>query len=99
MESSEVPKIMRQYLYLRNFTSWIRHVAGKMNTADYWSRLLSFTVPEKLNKLYFASYKVGEGSGSGLEFEQFLGSLLQLEDDNMDFWNDFAWLKSTLKEF
>ena len=98
MESSEVPKIMRQYLYLRTFTNWIRHVPGKMNTADYWSRLLSFTVPETLNALYLAAYEGGEGSGSGPEFEEFLNSFLQLEDDNTDFWNDFEWLESTLQE-
>ena len=35
LEASQVPKIIRQHLYIRTFTTWIRHVPGKMNTADY----------------------------------------------------------------
>ena len=40
LEASQVPKIIRQHLYIRSFTTWIRHVPGKSNTADYWSRLV-----------------------------------------------------------
>ena len=40
LEQSAVPKIIRQHLYIRSFVTWIRHVAGKANTADYWSRLV-----------------------------------------------------------
>ena len=39
-----------------------------------------------------------KGSGSNSEFEEFLDSLLQIQDDNTHFWNDFAWLDSTSKE-
>jgi hypothetical protein len=41
LEQSAVPKIIRQHLYIRSFVTWIRHVAGKANTADYWSRLVT----------------------------------------------------------
>jgi hypothetical protein len=40
LQTSEVPKIVRQHLYLRSFICFIRHTPGKSNTADYWSRLL-----------------------------------------------------------
>ena len=46
MESSTVPKIIRQHLYLRNFKCYLRHYPGKINTADYWSRLVD-TDPAK----------------------------------------------------
>ena len=40
LEQSAVPKIIRQHLYIRSFITWIRHVPGKINSADYWSRLI-----------------------------------------------------------
>ena len=40
LEQSQVPKIIRQHLYIRSYMTWIRHVPGKSNTADYWSRLV-----------------------------------------------------------
>ena len=44
LERSTIPKIIRQHLYIRTFTIFIRHVVGKANTADFWSRINS--VPE-----------------------------------------------------
>ena len=41
LEQSMVPKIIRQHLYIRSYTTWVKHVKGKLNTADYWSRLMA----------------------------------------------------------
>jgi exodeoxyribonuclease III len=55
LEQSQVPKIIRQHLYIRSFTTWIRHVPGKINTADYWSRLVRDTNDPVLMQLLSSS--------------------------------------------
>ena len=42
LEKSDVPKLVRQHCYLRSFMIWVRHIPGKSNTADYWSRLTQY---------------------------------------------------------
>ena len=92
MEASEVPKIIRQHLYLRTFTCWIRHIPGKMNTADYWSRLIAATTPESIED------RSGGGEGRELDaLEAIFRDLLTMDDTDLDFWNDSEWLDSTLE--
>ena len=87
-----MPKIIRQHLYLRTFTCWIRHIPGKMNTADYWSRLVTATTPEALGD------RSGGGEGRELDaLEAIFRDLLTMDDTDLDFWNDSAWLDSTLE--
>ena len=94
MESSSVPKIIRQHLYLRTFTTWVRHIAGKSNTADYWSRLLKDN-DQELRELtcddgYIPDY-------SGTEFQGDISyHLSNMYDSDPDFWNDKVWLDSML---
>ena len=94
MEASEVPKIIRQHLYLRTFTCWVRHVPGKSNTADYWSRLLNHT-ELKLESLYLPGghedQRALRDSDSSL-----LCHLCSGSDQDQDFWNDESWLETTL---
>lgn len=86
MESSEVPKIIRQHLYLRTFTCWVRHVPGKSNTADYWSRLLTECT---LDSLYC-------GNECDDTHENVFEHICRGDDFELDFWNDQSWLDRTL---
>jgi hypothetical protein len=94
-EASEVPKIIRQCLYLRQFTCWVRHMPGKSNTADYWSRLLGHT-EKNLNSLYLDRH--GQEGVSSLQEEELLYNLCAGTDDNEDFFNDEAWLAEVLQK-
>jgi len=98
MEQSQVPKIIRQHLYLRTFTCWVRHVAGKSNTADYWSRLLSVL---ELNEHTLESLYLASGSEPVRPYNEeterkLLDGLCSSEDQDPDFWNDSGWLGHAL---
>ena len=98
MEQSLVPKIIRQHLYLRTFTCWVRHVPGKSNTADYWSRLHNGLncLDLDLYSLYLSdNTEVPSERKDGTEFE-ILHNLCRSEDSDPDFWNDATWLERTL---
>jgi hypothetical protein len=92
IEASEVPKIIRQHLYLRTFTCWIRHIPGKINTTDYWSRLVATTTLESIED------RSGGGEGRELDtLEAIFRDLLTMDDTDLDFWKYSAWLDSTLE--
>jgi len=96
METSEVPKIVRQHLYLRTFTCWVRHVQGKSNTADYWSRLLHAS-EHSLETLYL--YRGGDVAPLDQQVEEdLLYSLQTSSDQDPDFWNDGPWLENVLAQ-
>jgi exonuclease III len=95
MEASLVPKIIRQHLYLRNFTCWVRHVPGKSNTADYWSRLLKN--PEKtLESLYLTRGDEEPPLRDADTETELLCHLFEADDQDYDFWNDSDWLEHRL---
>jgi hypothetical protein len=95
MEQSLVPKIIRQCLYLRSFTCWVRHIPGKSNTADYWSRLQSGEA-STLESLYLLrGSEPPSPRDEGLE-QRLFSALCSQEDQDMDFWHDETWLEDRL---
>ncbi len=85
MEKSAVPKIIRQYLYLRTYECWVRHVPGKSNTADYWSRLLQ--------TISMVSDDIRNDEGIVIAL---LEDVSEGHPIDQDYWNDELLLKEML---